>query len=238
MKSIYKQPSIYNGKSIYNGDGVYNGDSLPPVASMTLRFKFSDLTYNPVDAGVGTGGTWNQVKSNPNIWDWTNMNASWSNAFINAFISTSNYVDVIDGSLTGVNNCGSLFNGCKCLTSFEPIDTQDVVQAYSMFANCQSIKKINSLNFENITNAAGMFNGCRILEIVPNIIPVIVYYCGSMFQDCVNIKSGSLDFYNKLISQTTPPPSHTSCFLRCGLDTPTGLAELQQIPSSWGGLAP
>lgn len=41
--------TLYKTKSIYKGDGIYKGvDALPPVADMTLRFKFSDLSYSPL----------------------------------------------------------------------------------------------------------------------------------------------------------------------------------------------
>jgi hypothetical protein len=82
-----------------------------------------------------------------------------------------------------------------------------------MFAGCTGLTKINNINLPNVIN------------------------CEMMFRDCVNVETGALKLYQQLSTQANPPTTYGDCFRNCGINTRTGLAELQQIPQSWGGLA-
>lgn len=85
---------------------------MPPCAPMTLRFKFSKDGYDPVNASIGNSGTWKQVLSRPNIWDWTNENTDWSKAFKGAFTDEDNEASVIAaGDTSSVTDVSSMFAG-------------------------------------------------------------------------------------------------------------------------------
>lgn len=62
-----------------------------------------------------------------------------------------------------------------------------------------------------------------------------------MFEDCTSVQSGALSFYQQLSSHSWPAytSSHNvGCvrtFGNCGMNTVSGLAELNQIPSNYGG---
>lgn len=76
------------------------------------------------------------------------------------------------------------------------------------------------------------FQGCTGLTAMPYLDLSAVRHCISMFADCVNIGSGILDTYN-VLSLHVHSYEHNSCYKKCGIDSPTGSAELAQIPISW-----
>ena len=87
--------------------------AMKPIADMTLRFEFSKKDYNPETAGVGSAGTWAKVDSPTlNVWDWTNENTDWSEAFKGAFTATDNEASVIAaGDTSSVTTIYSMFAG-------------------------------------------------------------------------------------------------------------------------------
>ena len=48
-----------------------------------------------------------------------------------------------------------------------------------------------------------------------------------------NAGSRALALYQQASTQSNPPPSHSSTFYKCGIDTVTGAAELAQIHADW-----
>ena len=56
----------------------------------------------------------------------------------------------------------------------------------------------------------------------------------NMFYECYYVESGALALYQQMSTQTNVPADHSGCFTYCGMFT-TGTAELEQIPTSWGG---
>ena len=76
------------------------------------------------------------------------------------------------------------------------------------------------------------FQGCTGLTAMPYLDLSAVRQCTSMFNGCINIGSGILDTYN-VLSLYVPQYSHNACYRNCGTNSPTGSAELAQIPSSW-----
>lgn len=282
---------------------------MPPVAPMTLRFKFSNEGYSPVTAGVGTSGTWKQVLSSPNIWDWTRTANSWGNAFKNAFYASDNEVSIINaGDTSGVTAIHSLFQGCRSLkkvclfdtsnvTTFSntfatctglktvplfdtskvtnmssmfsgcfglktvplfdtskvtdmsnmfngstalktvPLfDISEVTNILSMFSGCSGLKTVPLFDTSKLTNMSDMFNGCSVLQSIPLFDVSSVTNVRRMFKNCRNVESGAKALYDKLVLREISSTNHTECFTNCGIDTPTGAAELALIPSSWGGL--
>lgn len=231
------------------------------IPNMTLRFMFSDSSYNPQEAGVGTSGTWKKkLDTNYNVWDWTNNNADWSYAFQDAFKDAGNDVSIIEaGNTSAFTNMLRLFSGCTSLKSVCLFDTSSVtsmVSAFngasgienvplfntenvsamnSMFANCSSLVKIPQLNTSKATSFTSFAQQCTSLKEVPLLDTSKASNVGNMFFGCVNVESGAFDLYTQMSGQTNPPSSYAGCFTNCGRDTVTGAAELAQIPSSWGG---
>jgi surface protein len=248
--------SVYNGPSIYNlckGDGA--------VQEMTLRFMFSDSSYNPQAAGVGTSGTWRKkLNTNYNVWDWTNHNSDWSYAFQDAFQDAGNEVEIIDsGNTNGVTNllrflsgCTSLksiclfdtsnvnsmvsmFNGASRIENVPLFNTENVTAMNSMFANCSSLLNIPEYNTSKVTSFGRFAQGCTSIKKVPLFNAPRSTVVEYMFIGCRNVDEGTLDLYNYLANKDIAVTTYTGCFTNCGIDTVTGAAELAQIPSSWGG---
>lgn len=88
-------------------------NAMKPIDAMTLRFEFSKKDYNPETADVGSAGTWTKVDSPTlNIWDWTNEETDWSEAFQGAFPDEYNEVRVIAaGDTSSVTKMDKLFAG-------------------------------------------------------------------------------------------------------------------------------
>ena len=183
-------------------------------AAKTLRFSFSKLDYSPVVAEVGSSGTWKKVSkyAENNIWDWTNTNASWANAFSNAFSSSDNLVKVVAAG-----------------------DTSSVTHFVSTFANCSSLIQICLWSMANTTEISSFVLNCTKLKKLPAFKTSKVTTAYRAFYGCTSVETGALDIYTSLSTQSTPPSIYTDCFKNCGKDTTTGAAELAQIPASWGG---
>jgi len=55
------------------------------------------------------------------------------------------------------------------------------------------------------------------------------------FSGCTNCASGQYDMYDYLSTYNLGITNHSGTFTDCGSDTQTGLDELDQIPTGWGG---
>jgi surface protein len=173
------------------------GPSLPPY---TLRLKFAEGVTPSLDYG-----TFVQVSSSPNIWDYTYENSDWSELFYDQ----QSLLEVIDGNTTGVTNMYRMFYMCQNLTAVSLFDTSSVTNAEGMFYYCYYITSIPLFDTSSMTNMQ------------------------EMFSHCLSVESGALALYQQASSQLNPPSNHLSCFANCGVMTTTGLAELNQIPSDW-----
>lgn len=112
--------------------------------------------------------------------------------------------------LNNATNCSYMFSSCTSLTTFPVFDMSHVVSMDSMFSGCTSLTgSIPAYDLRNVDS------------------------CNAAFNNCNNVSGGILDTYNRFMSYTIQPSSHTSCFRSCGSNTQTGSAELAQIPSSW-----
>ena len=177
-----------------------------PLTPYTLRLQYPD-GFTPWG-----GGNYKQISVSPNIWDWTLNQANWGH---NGPHPNKSCIAVLGGNTRGVTNMESLFERCEDLESCVVFDTSNVTNMQLMFDECKNLKNVPLLN----TSKLDEFNGANFL-----------------FNGCYKVESGALAMYNQL-SQQYPVPSHNSyTFANCGRDTETGLAELQQIPTDWGGL--
>lgn len=182
----------------------------------TLRFRFTDQAYSPVEAGVGSSGNWTKREEfTENIWDWTNNSSSWMYAFEYAWTSEDIDVELVAAG-----------------------DTSAVTNVYRLFEGCSALKSAIAFDTSNVTLFGSMFKGCTQLSTVPYFRTDSAINVKHMFEGCTDVKSGALALYNSMSGQATLPDYYSDAFKDCGKDTTTGLAELQQIPASWGGLAP
>ena len=301
----------FNGKTISGPSGtgiVIVKEPEPTLPPRTLRFQFSKSDYDPIDAGVGSSGTWTKVDSTTlNIWDWTKSSISFHTAFSKAFADSDNFVSIIAaGDTSAVTSMRAMFQNCTSLTSIPLFDTSAVTDMGSMFRNCTSLtsiplfdtsavtdmsfmfrgctltsvplfdtSKVTNMNsmflechsltsiplfkmssvttmdscFKNctslasvpifdtssVTNMGSLFSGCTSLTHIPlfdtSKVTVITY----AFSDCIKVESGALAIYHQVSTQAVPPSAHYNTFTDCGKNTETGMEELAQIPTDWGG---
>lgn len=173
-----------------------------------------------------------------------------------AFSGCQKLNDFVIENTGRVTNMAYMFAACFNLSMdfINSIDTsaatniRDIVDGYLGLASgghmlieidgtMKNITEVPTLDFSNVTNARAAFAGCDIKAIDATKLASL---SGSvdvrqMFDANRNCKSGILDAYAVLDAVDS---SHTNCFRYCGIDTDEGRAELEQIPASWGGLAP
>lgn len=175
-----------------------------------------------------------QVSQSPNVWDVTYNNSNWQD--MSSYI-TKSFTAVLDANIIGVTNLRTVFNGCNKLKYVALFDTSTVTAMSYMFNLCSSLPQVPLFNTSNVTNMSAMFQDCSSLTNIPLFDTSKVTDISYAFNLCYKVESGALALYRQASRQTNPPSNHNSTFTNCGRDTTTGLAELQQIPQSWGGLA-
>ena len=117
---------------------------------------------------------------------------------------------------------------------------------YNLFAGCTALRHVNYLVRVNQSdlevdrmpvsgNTFNMFKGCSSLMAIPPLSVLGIEDCSEMFYGCRQVMSGISAAYSALSAAS--PQLHRNTFSNCGVDTQQGLAELQTIPASWGGLA-
>ena len=191
-----------------------NALSIPIILpANTLRLKFTE-GYTPTG---NSSITYTQVSSSPNIWDATNIRSDgmWNYMFYN----NTDLLEVIaTGDLSDARLMVGVFALCTSLTSTADFTTtSNVTNFQTMFKDCSSLINVPSVNITSATNAIGMF------------------------WHCTGVQSGALSFYQQLSSHSWPAytGSHNvgcvRAFENCGINTVSGLAELNQIPSNYGG---
>lgn len=155
---------------------------IPKPEAMTLRFEFSNLLYNPEDAGVGSSGKWKKITiENRNIWDWTNTNTNWATAFGGGSTTNpgafadfeNNKVRVIDaGDTSTVTDFSRFFQNCYAITDICPIDTSNATTVFLMFSHCENCTKFPDMDFSNAIDnngTAGVYQSCIKMKKAPNI---------------------------------------------------------------------
>lgn len=135
-----------------------------------------------------------------------------------------------------VLNMNSMFTGCKSLTTLPLFDTSNVDTMNKMFSICTSLVSVPLFNTKYVHDMSFMFAECTSLVEVPLFDTSNVMDMQYMFGRCYAVKSGALALYQQASTQAKLPSSHEGTFSECGINTTSGLAELQQIPTSWGGL--
>lgn len=226
----------------------YNPLNLPPY---TIRLKFNDGVTPSFSYGTAS-----QVSSSPNIWDLTYTNSGWFMLLRNQ----SDLIEIMGANSSGVVNMSNMLDMCYSLSSVALFDTRSVTSMTAMFSMCFDLTTIPWFDTPNLTGCYDMFYGCRSLTSLPlldtrNVATMkrMCYGCSNLtaiplfdtssvtdidmaFNGCSKVETGALALYQQASTQATPPSDHAQCFTNCGSNTTTGLAELNQIPTSWGGL--
>ena len=157
-----------------------------------------------------------------------------------------------------IKRFGYAFCGCPDL-SLEFFDSLDTANATNLNDICRgevkypqgdgpylirydvvmkNITRMPNFDMSSATNVSNAFHLCNLESIDTTILSTLSgsVNVSKMFIDNRNCKSGILDAYTVL--DAVDNNNHADCFLNCGIDTEEGRAELEQIPASWGGLAP
>lgn len=169
--------------------------SLPPY---TMRLKYKDNTTPTIPVG-----TFTQVSSSPNVWDYTYNDNDWSGLFS----YDDNLLEVLGGNTSGITNMGGLFQSCRSLTSVALFDTSNVTDMSFMFSECP-ITTIPQFNTSNVVDMHCMLKNCSSLTSVPLLNTSKVTDMDYMFDYCGSLTSVPLFDTNKV---TTAHGMFRSC---------------------------
>lgn len=146
-------------------------------------------------------------------------------------------------STSNVTNMRGMFTNCTSLQTVPLYDTANVRTMSTMFKGCSSIESIPLFNTASVEDFTSMLFGCSSLKRIPlfdtssSNSTALYGKCRDMCEGCVSVEEGALELYQQWSTQTGGYPGHHSdTFLNCGVNTVTGLSDLQQIPTTWGGL--
>lgn len=237
---------------------------LPPN---TLRFRFSQSSTDPTTIENNGGTWTKVTDSDSNDWDWTCTDTAWNRKFTGSTrqgLLTNNLdpdIQIIaagdTSSVTNISemfrNCNTLTNvslfdtsnvtnmsyafyQCNLLTSLPEFNTSNVTNMKEMCDGCVSLTNISLFDTSNVTNMSSMFQACTSLTEIPLFDTSKVTTMSNMCYGCLKVNSGALALYNQA-KDTGKVTSHNNTFYNCGLNSSTGIVDLNQIPKSWGGLA-
>lgn len=228
----------YGGHGLVTSNGTGLGVHVDPynpynLPSGTIRYMFEDTTYDPTVYATVSNSIWTRVSSDPNIWDWSTL---YNPALVYRFSSTafgysqtSLRVHILGANLQGLlqPSLVATWRDNPNIVSVRVLDTRTITDFQLAFVGCTNLYEIAGLPIQG--NAFQMFARCTSLRRLPRFETDSVVNIQEMFENCRNVESGILDCYDSLIVST----QHFACFRDCGVDTPTGAAELAQIPSDW-----
>lgn len=135
-----------------------------------------------------------------------------------------------------ISSCTSLFRtfrSCRSLVEFPAWDCSTVQNMAMTFGECDSLRKVNVYNTQNVTTMQQLFVMDTNFVNMPTFEVDSLTDVASMFDYCSSMPSGILDMYNRLDALGSQVTDHIYCFRNCGRNSPTGSAELSQIPSDW-----
>lgn len=183
-----------------------------------LIFEFSASGFTP-NSGSGSGytssyGTWTRISSSPNRWYWEGWSADQllgGYGWPRAFCDTD-YHGRLRTSHLGIGTCKVVGYGNLDYTSVgSPFESMD-----RTFSGCDALTEFVTIQTPDTMSTVG---GC--------------------FQGCTGLVAGALDQYTYWSTYNPYISNHSGTFTDAGANTVTGLAELDQIPTGWGGnLAP
>jgi bacterial surface protein 26-residue repeat/bacterial surface protein 26-residue repeat len=201
-----------------------------------------DLTNATGDQGTMAIYQWcKKMKRSPKI-----LLPSVSCSLKNLFFGCTALEEVQLFDTSKVTNMNSMFSLCCNLHKVPSFDTSNVTNMRQMFGGTSSslevemnMEEIPNFDYGKVTTMYSFFqNNVAIREIRTIDIPAVTNVTW-MFKDCVNVERGALDLHRILVEKPELSQSscHQDCFVNCGKNTESGLADLRQIPADWGGLA-
>ena len=257
----------YNNRMLKYNDRWLNETMIPIVLPPnTVRLRYID-GVTPTAYHTFPGTTLTQISSIPNIWDITHVDpqypTEWHDLLSGGAYGSVTYpyqgygyggglLEIMAANVSNITNMTRLCTDCYDLVKVCDLNSSNVTDVKYMFSGCYNLTTVGSIDVSKTNDwwslMQFMFSGCTKLTAIPNIkLPAytiqndgIIRDCSYMFNGCVNVASGILDFYNRityiyygshrLIDNST---TYNCCFKDCGSNTVTGAAELAQIPSDW-----
>lgn len=151
--------------------------------------------------------------------------------FLNCF-SLTNAPEL---DLSNAINVQGMFFRCSSLTSVPLYDLSNVTSIYQTFTECYALTDVPLFNTQNVVDARETFLCCTSISAVPQFNTTKFKNVDQMFQSALSVQGGASALYQQLSTKAIPTTSHRSAFYKCGYDTTQGRAELNQIPTGWGG---
>lgn len=151
---------------------------LPASPAYSLRFQFSDPSFDPTTPLAVTNGTWSAVDAAKGIWDFTYQNSNWTDVFIGKFVASimgNVHADIIGGDLAGVTHAEHLFADCDRIKKFNlECDISSMVSMAYLFGQWNggatqelaefNLKTTNTSNSTHLSAINGMFQFCDTLK--------------------------------------------------------------------------
>lgn len=166
---------IYVGSTA--ASAVYLGnvkvwEAAPSMAANTLKFRFSDTSYDPSSLTTLTGATWTQISSEPNVWLWdasSVQTTNWSTAFYRKWTSSSNHVEIIDAgvlttptimaSQSGSTYYGIFANNTYLVSASPLISLPNATDCSCLFYRCTNLAGSVSISCPSATIISDCFGG-------------------------------------------------------------------------------
>lgn len=136
---------------------------------------------------------------------------------------------------SNVTTMESMFWHCDNLITVPQLDSRSVTDMSYMFYSCPALTTVPLLNTGSVTDFSAMFYNCTSLTSIPLFNTVSAINMNNMFYNCTNVSSGALALYQQASTHQVAYMNHYDTFYQCGSNTQTGAAELDQIPTTWGG---
>lgn len=222
----------YQGKFIAPSSGKVVGKAVPVIAMPYLVFEFTASDFVPTtDDSPNHGttelssyaigytsrfGTWTQVSASPNRWKWEGWDYSYIDNLYGipwAFAFQEEGTGTLFSQLTSANLGGGT---CKII-------------------DCGGFDYVDSYNktFQSMDRCFGP--ATALTEFATMQTPITLVNVNSVFYGATNVAAGALDQYTYWSTYNTSISNHSSTFKDTGASSQTGLAELNQIPTGWGG---
>jgi len=170
----------------------------PPLPEKTLRFKFSDPSFDPTSkSGLRSDiWTWAVHDADNGIWDLTvtKTGSSWYQLFFSVFAPGKNNMgsvtaEILDGNLTGVESCAYAFYYCIALTAVTLHDMSAVTITSQMFESCTNLAYVSLTGTSSVTSMGRMFYNCQSLTSVSLSDTSSVTDMPYMFYNCQSLTS-------------------------------------------------
>lgn len=151
-------------------------------------------------------------------------------------VKVDGYDDVYDvwNEYNGKYNWSYILTQCNNLYEVLDSNPEGITSSPQLLFNQSTLQKIS--NFHPCPSAYGLFAECSALTAIPTFDTTDVKKVDSWFYNCSSVQSGALEMYNQLTAQGTVT-THGDTFHGCGSGNASGMADLLQIPNSWGGKA-